>query len=87
MAISGLILTHTDDDSVNRVTSALEADRRVTLGERFGLRRAIVAQTSSAAEDRALFDELRALSGVLNVDVVYVHLDDDQRRSVCNAVR
>ncbi len=70
-----------------RVTSALELDRRVTLGERFGLRRAIVAQTSSVGEDRALFEELRALPGVLNVDVAYVHLDDEQQRSVCDAER
>ncbi len=87
MAVSGLIITHADENSVITVAAALAGDPRVTLGERFGLRRAVVGETSSPEGDRDLIDDLRARAGVVNVDVVYVHLDDLTKRSTCNAER
>lgn len=87
MAVSGLIITHREETSVNAVAAALARDPRVTIGERFGLRRAIVGETASAEEDRDLIDDLRALAGIINVDVVYVHLDDSKKGNTCNAER
>lgn len=76
MSISGLVLTLSDDDSAGTVVSTLAADPRITLGEKFGRRLAIVAETSSVESDRELWDYLRGLPGITNVDVTFVHLDD-----------
>ncbi len=78
MAISGLVVTLAeDDDAAGSAVSKLGADPRLTLGERFGRRLAVVADTPSVHEDRALWDELRGTPGVTYVDVTFVHLDTD----------
>lgn len=76
MAISGLVVTLADDETAAAgALAALGADPRLTLGERFGRRLAIVADTPSVHADRALWDELRGTPGVTYVDVTFVHLD------------
>jgi hypothetical protein len=75
MAISGLVVTLSDDAAAEAAFSALRSDPRLTLGERFGRRVAVVAETPSVHDDRSLFDELRGRSGITHVDVIFVHLD------------
>ncbi|MBS0198697.1 MAG: hypothetical protein JSR77_18270 [Planctomycetes bacterium] len=54
----------------------LTSDRRLSVGERFGRRIAVIAETPSAEADRSLWDELCAMPGVEFIDVAYVGLDD-----------
>ena len=75
MAVSGLVLTLSDSPGAEVVLSALAADPRLTFGERFGRRVAVVAETPSNDEDRALFYELRSTPGITNVDVAFVDLE------------
>jgi hypothetical protein len=78
MSISGLVVTLADEDvTAESAVTTLRADARLTLGERFGRRLAIVADTSSVHDDRVLWDELREMPGVVHVDVTFVHLDAD----------
>ncbi len=83
MAISGLVLTLIDDVAFADVHRKLSADPRLTLGQQFGRRLAVVAETPGVSDDRDLVDELRGTAGITHVDVIYVHLDDDA--SVCTA--
>lgn len=76
MSISGLVLTLSNDDSAAGAISALAADQRLTLGDRFGPRLAVVAETPCVASDRELWDQLRSTPGIANVDVTFVHLDE-----------
>lgn len=77
MAISGLVVTLSNDTAAAATLSVLSSDPRLTLGEQFGRRIAVVAETPSAHEDRELFDELRAMPGITQVDVTFVHLDTE----------
>lgn len=78
MAISGLVVTLAEDDAAADATvTQLRADTRLTLGDRFGRRLALVADTPSIHADRDLWDELRETPGITNVDVTFVHLDTD----------
>ncbi len=81
MAISGLVVTLSDGAAGAAVLAVLRSDPRLTLGERFGRRVAVVAETPSAHDDRELFDELRATKGITHVDVTYVHLDAEPAAS------
>ncbi len=83
MAISGLVLTLTDDPAGAAAMAMLHSDPRLTLGEQFGRRVAVVAETSSAHDDRELFDELRGTPGITQVDVTFVHLDTEPAASAC----
>jgi hypothetical protein len=42
------------------------------VGERFGRRLAVVAETPDVASDRNMIDELRMMPGVVHVDVTFV---------------
>lgn len=77
MAISGLVVTLAEDPAGAAALTVLKSEPRLTLGERFGRRVAVVAETPSARDDRELFDELRAMPGITQVDVTYVHLDTE----------
>jgi len=77
MSISGLVVTVSDDGAAAAALSMLAADPRITLGERFGRRVAVVVQTPSADSDRLLWEQLRDTPGITHVDVTYVHLDSD----------
>lgn len=76
MAISGLVLT-IKPDAADDVLTRLIGDDRLTVGERQGHRLPVVAETASAAADRALWEELGAIPGVVRVDVASVHFDRD----------
>lgn len=75
MAISGLVVTLSDDAAAEAAFSALTSDPRLTLGERFGRRVAVVAETPGVHDDRELFNDLQGTPGITHVDVTFVHLD------------
>jgi len=77
MAISGLVVKLAEDDDAGAALARLAADSRITLGERFGNRLAVVAETSNVQADRDLFDELSAMPGIVHVDVTFVHLGEN----------
>lgn len=77
MSVSGLVLTFRDDAAVERGMAAISADPRLTVGDRFACKVAVVAETPSVKDDLDLVDELRRTPGVVHVDVACVHLDTD----------
>lgn len=86
MSVSGLVVTLSDDVAAQSALTMLAADPRLTLGDRFERRLAIVAETPSAKADLDLWDQLRSTPGITNVDVTFVHLDStlhapDEHRS------
>lgn len=82
MAISGLVVTLAENnDAAEAAVAILRADPRLTLGEQFGRRLALVADTPSVRADRDLWDELRGNPGITNVDVTFVHLDAEPASS------
>lgn len=77
MAVSGLVVTLSPDDGLaQRAIHSLRDDPRLTLGERFGRRLALVAETGGVPEDRALWDDLHSTEGIDSVDVTFVALDE-----------
>lgn len=77
MSISGLVLTLADGPAAAAAWEKLASDPRLEIGERFGRRVAIVAETLNVDGDRALWDELRQDPGITHIDVTYVHLEGD----------
>lgn len=77
MAVSGLVVSLSPNESdAAHAIARLATDARLTLGERFGHRLAVVAETGGVGEDRALWDDLHAIEGVEGVDVTFVALDE-----------
>ncbi len=77
MSISGLVVTLSEDPGTSELAmKLLTLDRRLCVGERFGRRVAVMAETPSVEADRSLWDELCTMPGVEFVDVAYVGLDD-----------
>lgn len=77
MAVSGLVITLCSDAARRR--EAMERfgrDRRLVLGDLLGSHLAVSATTDSPREDLALIDELRAVPGVEQVEIVFVGLDE-----------
>ena len=82
MAISGLMVTLcAGAREAEQALRALSTDRRLTLGERVERRLAIVAETPSAEHDAELWNDLRALPGIENVDVTFVSVDGENADS------
>lgn len=78
MAVSGLIVTLVEDAVIaQQAVATLSCDPRLVLGERSDRRVPLVAQTPSPGDDRELWDALRAMPGVENVDVAFVGFDED----------
>jgi nitrate reductase NapAB chaperone NapD len=79
MTISGLLITLADDSQASETAiSALEADPRIDVGERRGPYLPVVTDTEGPQEHRRLWDELNELDGVLTVNLVFTHLDDEE---------
>ncbi len=78
MAISGLVLTLTDDAATQAQTmSSLAAMPELELGDLAGVRLPVVADTPHQGADRDLFARLQAMPGVLHADVAYVWFEPD----------
>lgn len=78
MSIGALVVTLTDDalaaaDALREV----EADPRFTVGPREGARVAVVLEADDAAASEAAWDWLRARPGVVFVDLVQVHFEQE----------
>lgn len=79
MSISGLVIhLDGDDAAIARACDALRRDARLTLGPLSGRRLAAVAETDGVAADRRLWDDLRAMPGVVHVDVAFVDFGGDE---------
>ncbi len=77
MAISGLVVTLSSiEGDALRAIERIEQDSRLTLGQRFGQRVALVAETGGVDEDRALWDDLHAIDGVEEVHLTFVGLEE-----------
>lgn len=77
MGISGLVITlATRDEAAGETLDRLRGDPRLTLGERNGLRQAAVGVTPSVEQDERLVADLRATRGVIDVEIVFVGLDE-----------
>lgn len=77
MPISGFSITLADDEaSAQASLQIMSRDGRLELGPRKGRRIAAVGETPTTREDRALWDWLNALPGVVHVDVVFVEFND-----------
>ncbi len=79
MAISGLVLTLTDNDDLRaRTLQLLPEMPELSLGTAVGVRLPVVADTPHRSLDRALFERLQAMPGVLFAEVAYVWFDDER---------
>jgi nitrate reductase NapAB chaperone NapD len=77
MPISGLLITLADDSNASKtVISTLTADPRIDVGEQRGPYLPVVADTEGRQENQHLWDELKELPGVINVNLVFADLDD-----------
>ncbi len=78
MPISGLVVTLSNDGGEQaRALKVLDDDRRLTLGELQKNRLPLVAETETIGEgSRLLREELKAVDGVVFVDVVSVNFED-----------
>jgi hypothetical protein len=79
MAISGLVVTLSDKFSEEAMRASLATDERLTVGECFDGRVALVAETPSVEADRALWEDLWSMPGVRHVDVTYVYLEGESQ--------
>ena len=77
MSISGLVVTLADDAAAEAALASLATDPRLSIGDRFDRRVAVVADTPSPQADLDLWDQLRRTPGIENIDVTFVHLDSD----------
>jgi hypothetical protein len=78
MSISGLRITLADDPGASEsAVRALRADHRIELGERRGPCLPVVSETPDHLADRRLWRELNEHDGIVNVDVVFIHFDDE----------
>lgn len=81
MAVSGLVITiEQGKDAETKVIEALGKDQRFTIGPRQegvdGGRLPVILETDTRVENRAAWEWLNALDGVVHVDVAYVQLDE-----------
>lgn len=74
MAISGLVLTVAEGYAA-KVTDALRADPRITVGPAQGSRLPVVIETAGVVEDDEAWAWLHSIPGVDFVDVAYVHFE------------
>lgn len=82
MPVSGLVVTLSSDAVLaDQARSWLRRRPEVELGERQGRRLPLVAETSSALDAHNLHDAIRALPGVVGVDVTFVAYDDEMKSS------
>lgn len=78
MAISGLaILLEADPESQRTALAALASRPDLVIGPQVGPRVAVTLETPDLDSDRAAVDALRAVPGVLHLDVICVFFPDD----------
>ena len=76
MPISGLVISLAEASSLqNDTLRELRSDRRIEIGQRHFGRVAIVAETESSQEDKALWHWIESLPGVIHVDLAFASFD------------
>lgn len=85
MPISALVITlrHTFVEPASApardtLLAELARDPCVELGPPLGARVPAVCETATLEEGRELFERLRGMDGVANVDVLSIHFEDEQ---------
>ncbi len=77
MPISGLVVSLTNQhDLRENAINAIREESRIEVGVVDGQRIPIVVDTSSAEEDKAIWNWLTTLPGVTFVDVVMISIDE-----------
>lgn len=77
MPVTGWLVTLTESpEKQTAVLSSLAADRRLSVGERNGRWLALVAETTSPAEDEQVLQAVVSMDGVVHCDLVYADFDD-----------
>lgn len=77
MPIIGAVLTLSEEPEVQRATlDFLQEHQAIELGEPQILGWPVVIESSSRAEERALWDKLEALPGVVSASVVFTDFSD-----------
>jgi nitrate reductase NapAB chaperone NapD len=77
MPVIGAVIVLSPEPSLRaRALAALATEPSLTLGELHGARLPVVLETQSPREDRARFDALRELPGVLAAEPVYANFSD-----------
>lgn len=76
MPISGLVISLAKASTLqNDTLRQLENDPRIEIGQRFMGRLAIVAETDSRQEDKAVWSWLEEMPGVVHVDLAFASFD------------
>ncbi|MBX3435254.1 MAG: hypothetical protein KF847_18195 [Pirellulales bacterium] len=74
MPTSGLVLTAERPEDLMPILAALAAEPAVECATPRGVRVPLVLETPDKQTDQRLWDWLRRLPGVANVDVAFIHL-------------
>jgi nitrate reductase NapAB chaperone NapD len=77
MPISGIVLTLAEGD-VTPLVDLLQAEPTLSLGEQVGNQLPAVLETEDEEQSNEIHDWLFQLPGVVNVDVVFVGLNDEE---------
>lgn len=83
--IAGLVVTlHEDETLIADAMQTLQQWNHVDVGDRTGRRLPVVIDATSVRHSHEITDSLRALSGVIHVDVAYVDYESDQQSTLSN---
>jgi len=81
MPIAGLVMTLScAEASCDALLAQIEGVPGVTLGPRKETQVAMVLETGTVREQRAVWEELSGLPGVADIQLAYAHIDDTYRR-------
>lgn len=77
MPISGLVITLAEcEQRRSAALAALQDHASISLGPQTGLRLPVVVETAHDDEDREVWEWLRSLTGVAQVDVAMIHFEE-----------
>ena len=81
MPIAGLVATLSCADAERAaLVEQLAGVPGLTVGPRMDTRLAMVLETGTVREQRAVWEEISALPGVADIQLAYAHMDDSYRR-------
>jgi len=77
MPVLGAVLTLSDEPALrDAIVDTLGADVRVTLGDATGNRLPVVLETDSRGEDKACWEAVTRLPGVMHVELAFADFSD-----------
>lgn len=77
MPISGLVITLQQNESGQSALARIQSTPTFEIGKRDGARLAAVLETKTPKQDKHCWNWLNQLPGVLFVDVVFIHFDEE----------